>query len=77
MITFWENKKKINKIAQVHEHAKVHDDQINLIVHQASVGTLPPFYGTCTQNKDVMTLKEYFKYNHQTKPIWQCIDVLT
>ena len=30
---------------------------------------LRPFYGTCTQNKDVMTSKMCFKYNQPTKPI--------
>ena len=35
------------------------------------VGTLPPFYWTYmyTQNKDVMTSKNRFKYNHPTKPL--------
>ena len=33
------------------------------------VGTLPPFYGTYTQNYDVITSKNCFKYNHPTKPL--------
>ena len=28
------------------------------------VGTLPLFYGTFSQNEDVMTSNKYFKYNH-------------
>ena len=33
------------------------------------VGTLAPFYGTLTQNVDLMTSKNCFKYNHAVKPI--------
>ena len=32
------------------------------------VGKLPPFYGTFTKNKDVMTSNKFLKYNHPTKP---------
>ena len=32
------------------------------------VGTLPPLYGTFTQNEDVMTFNKCLKYNHPTKP---------
>ena len=32
------------------------------------VGTLPPFYGTFTQNQDVITSKKYLKYNHPSQP---------
>ena len=34
---------------------------------QGHVGRLPPFYGTCTQNEDVMTSNKCLKYNHPTK----------
>ena len=30
--------------------------------------TLPPYYGTFTQNEDVMTSNKCLKYNHPTKP---------
>ena len=32
------------------------------------IGTLPPFYGTFTQNEDVVTSNKRLKYNHQSKP---------
>ena len=32
------------------------------------VGTLSPFYGTFTQNKDAITSKLCFKYNHPSEP---------
>ena len=32
------------------------------------VWTLPPLYGTFTQNEDVMTSNTCLKYNHPTKP---------
>ena len=36
---------------------------------QGHVGTLPPLYGTFTQNEDVMTSNKCLKYNnHPTKP---------
>ena len=31
-------------------------------------GTLPPFYGTFTQNEAVMTSNKCLKYKHPTKP---------
>ena len=39
--------------------------QVKSNVH---VGTLPPFYGTFTQNVEVMTSNKCFKYNHTSKP---------
>ena len=39
-----------------------------LVNIQGHVGTLPPFYGTFTQNEDVMTSYKCLKYNHPTKP---------
>ena len=33
------------------------------------VGTLPPLYGTLTQNKKFMTSKKCLRYNHPTKPL--------
>ena len=33
------------------------------------VGTFPPFYGTFTQNEDVMTSRKCLKYNRLSKPI--------
>ena len=42
------------------------------------VGTLPPFYGTFTQNVDVMTSNKCLKYNHPTKlQRLICMDGLT
>ena len=32
------------------------------------VGMLPPLYGTCTQNENVMTSNKCFNYNHPSKP---------
>ena len=29
---------------------------------------LPPFYGTFTQNENVMTSNKFLKYHHPTKP---------
>ena len=34
------------------------------------VGRLPLFYGTFTQNEDVMTSYKCLKYNHPTKPTY-------
>ena len=42
---------------------------LNLLVNSyGHAGALPPFYGTFTQNKDVMTSKKCFKYNLPSKP---------
>ena len=39
-----------------------------LVNSECHVETLPPLYGTFTQNKDVMTSKNVFKQNHITQP---------
>ena len=45
---------------------------------QGHVGTLPTFYGTCTQSEDVMTSNMCLKYSHLTKSIRLiCIDGLS
>ena len=41
---------------------------LNVTVNiKGHVGTLPPFYGTFTQNEDVMISNKCLKYNHPTK----------
>ena len=44
------------------------------INNKGHVRTLPPFYGTFTQNEDVMTSNKCLKYNHPIKP--ECLIVL-
>ena len=33
------------------------------------IETLTPFHGTFAQKSDAMTSKQYFKYNHPSKPL--------
>ena len=40
-------------------------------MHDGHVATMPPFYGTCTQHSDVMTVMPHkicLKNNHSSRP---------